>query len=167
MAQQQSDGLVIERSQVRAPTGEAGESSFAWSMFCADLFRYWFHPRVTAAAHKRSRPFCQNNVLVSARLQLNTQAPYVGSFEFVEVQNNYNNYHHSGEKIPNRAVRRTSVFPQQYIDILVLYRLETLGKAFRGYSYIACCFPRSNLSSPDLFRSKRAYVSSRSGLIPS
>ena len=50
---------MIERSQVRIPAGAAGEFSSPGSTFCADSFRYPFHPRVTAVARKRSRSFCQ------------------------------------------------------------------------------------------------------------
>ena len=52
----------MERSRVRVPSGAAGQFSSPGSTFYADsLFRYPFHPdqRVTAAARKRSRPFCQ------------------------------------------------------------------------------------------------------------
>ena len=48
-----------ERSRVRIPAGAAGEFSSPGSTFCADSFRYPFHPRVTAVARKRSRSFCQ------------------------------------------------------------------------------------------------------------
>ena len=41
---------MIERSRVRIPAGTAGEFSSPGSTFCADLFRYPFHPRVTAVA---------------------------------------------------------------------------------------------------------------------
>ena len=50
---------MIEGSRVRIPAGAAGEFSSPWSTFCADSFRYPFHPRVTAVARKRSRSFCQ------------------------------------------------------------------------------------------------------------
>ena len=48
--------------------------------FCADLFRYPFHPRVTAVARKRSRSFCQRR-----RLQLNTHTPYVCGFAWSDT----------------------------------------------------------------------------------
>ena len=41
------------------PSGAAEEFSSPRSTFCADLFRYPFHPCVTAVALKRSRSFCQ------------------------------------------------------------------------------------------------------------
>ena len=44
---------MIKRSQVRVPEGVAGEFSSPGSTFCADLFRYPFHPRVTAVARKK------------------------------------------------------------------------------------------------------------------
>ena len=50
---------MIERSRVQIPAGAAGEFSSPGSTFCADSFRYPFHPRVTAVARKRSRSFCQ------------------------------------------------------------------------------------------------------------
>ena len=50
---------MIERSRVRIPAGTAGEFSSPGSTFCADLFRYPFHPRVTTVARKKSRSFCQ------------------------------------------------------------------------------------------------------------
>ena len=50
---------MIERSRVRVPAGAAGEFCSPGSTFCADWFRHPFHPPVTAAAHKRSRSFCQ------------------------------------------------------------------------------------------------------------
>ena len=50
---------MIERSRVRIPAGSAGEFSSPGSTFCADSFRYPFHPRVTAVARKRSWSFCQ------------------------------------------------------------------------------------------------------------
>ena len=40
-------------------TWAVGEFSSPGSTFCADLFRYPFHPRVTAVARKRPRSFCQ------------------------------------------------------------------------------------------------------------
>ena len=43
---------MIERSRVRIPAGTAGEFSSPGSTFCADLFRYPFHPRVTTVARK-------------------------------------------------------------------------------------------------------------------
>ena len=54
-----SVGQVIERSRVRVPAGAAGEFSSPGSTFCALLFRYPFHRRVTAISRKRSRSFCQ------------------------------------------------------------------------------------------------------------
>ena len=50
---------MIERSWVQIPAGVTGEFSSPGSSFCADLFRYPFHPRVTAVARKRPRSFCQ------------------------------------------------------------------------------------------------------------
>ena len=50
---------MIERSRVRIPAGAAGEFSSQGSTFCADSFRYPFHPPVTAVARKRARSFCQ------------------------------------------------------------------------------------------------------------
>ena len=50
---------MMARSQVRIPAEAAGESSSPGSTFCADLFRYLFHPCVTAVARKRSQSFCQ------------------------------------------------------------------------------------------------------------
>ena len=44
---------------------------------CWLLFRYSFHPRVTAVARKRSRSFCQK---CRGRLELNTHTPYVCGF---------------------------------------------------------------------------------------
>ena len=66
---------MIERSRVRIPAETAGEFSSAWSTFSADSY-FWclFHPRVTAAAQKRSRSFCQK---CDGRLQLNTHARHV------------------------------------------------------------------------------------------
>ena len=43
----------------RIPAGAAGEFSSPLSTFCADSFRYPFHPRFTAVARKRPRSFCQ------------------------------------------------------------------------------------------------------------
>ena len=43
------------------------------------LFRYQFHPRVTAVAHKRSRSFRLKRAC--GRLQLNTHTPYIRVFE--------------------------------------------------------------------------------------
>ena len=49
---------MIERSRV--PAGAAGEFSLSRVNFlCWLLFRYPFHPRVTAVARKRSRSSCQ------------------------------------------------------------------------------------------------------------
>ena len=43
-----------------SPALAAGEFSLPWSAFCADFyFGIRSTPRVTAAARKRSRPFCQ------------------------------------------------------------------------------------------------------------
>ena len=50
---------MIERSRVRIPAGAAGDFSSPGSTFCADLFRYPLHPRVTAVVRKKSRSFCQ------------------------------------------------------------------------------------------------------------
>ena len=50
---------MIKRSQVFIPAGVAGGFYSPGSTFCADLFQYPFHPRVTAVARKRSRSFCQ------------------------------------------------------------------------------------------------------------
>ena len=62
---------MIERSRGRIPAGAAGEFSSPGSNFCADLFWYPFHPRVTAAARKRSRSFCQKR-----RWQVTTKLAY-------------------------------------------------------------------------------------------
>ena len=51
---------------------------------CWLLFRYPFHPRVTAVARKRSRPFRQK---CSGRLQLNTHTPYLCGFEWSDIVN--------------------------------------------------------------------------------
>ena len=48
---------------------------------CWLLFRYLFHPRVTAVARKRSRSFCQRS-----RLQLNTHTPYVCGFAWSDME---------------------------------------------------------------------------------
>ena len=59
IAQWQNATLVIEKMWVWVPPGVAGELSSPWSTFCADLFKYPFHPCVTTVAHERSRSFCQ------------------------------------------------------------------------------------------------------------
>ena len=68
---------MIERSRVRIPVGAAREFSSPGSTFCADLFRYPFHPHVTAVARKRSGHSAKS---AGGRLQLNTNAPYVCGF---------------------------------------------------------------------------------------
>ena len=50
---------------------------------CWLLFRYPFHPRVTAVARKRSRSFCQK--CTGGRLQLNTHTPYVCGFAWSDT----------------------------------------------------------------------------------
>ena len=70
LAQSQNAGLVTGlagRSRVRFPVGAVGEFSSPELTFCADLFRYPFHPRVTALAHNRLRSFCKG---AGGRLQL-------------------------------------------------------------------------------------------------
>ena len=62
----------LQRSRVRVPARAAGEFSSRVSLFCADSFRYPFHPSVTAAAHTDSGHSVTN---VVGRLQLNTYAP--------------------------------------------------------------------------------------------
>ena len=47
------------QARVRLPAGAVREFSSPGSAFCADLFSYPFHTRVTAVARKRSRSFCQ------------------------------------------------------------------------------------------------------------
>ena len=47
------------RTRVRLPAGALREFSSPGSAFCADLFSYPFHTRITAVACKRSRSFCQ------------------------------------------------------------------------------------------------------------
>ena len=50
----------LKGSRVRIPAGAAGRIFFSRINFlCWLLFRYPFHPRVTAVARKRSRSFCQ------------------------------------------------------------------------------------------------------------
>ena len=53
-----------------------------WHFLCWLLFRYPFHPRVTAVAHERSQSFCQK---CSGRLQLNTHTPYVCGFAWSDM----------------------------------------------------------------------------------
>ena len=51
---------MIEKSRVRVPAGTAGElSSPRLNFLCWLLYRYPFHPCVTAVARKRSRSFRQ------------------------------------------------------------------------------------------------------------
>ena len=49
---------------------------------CWLLFRYPFHPRVTAVARKRSRSFCQS---AGGMLQLNTHTPYICGFAWSDM----------------------------------------------------------------------------------
>ena len=49
---------MTERSWVRDPVGEISSPG---PNFCADSFRYLFHPHVTAVARKRSQSFCQKS----------------------------------------------------------------------------------------------------------
>ena len=69
---------MIERSQVRITAGAAGEFSSPGPTFCADSFRYPFHPRVSAVARKDPGHSAES---AGGRLQLNTHAPYVCGFE--------------------------------------------------------------------------------------
>ena len=73
---------MIERSRVRIPAGAAGEFSSPWSTFCADLFRYPFHPRVTAVARKDPGHSAKS---AGGRLQVNTHAPYVCGFASTDM----------------------------------------------------------------------------------
>ena len=50
------------RTLVPFPAGAVREFSSPGSAFCADVFNYPFHTRVTAVARKRSRSFCQSAV---------------------------------------------------------------------------------------------------------
>ena len=68
---------MIERSQVGIPEGTAGEFSTPGSTFCADSFRYPFHPRVTAVARKDLGHSAKS---AGGRLQLNTHTPCVCGF---------------------------------------------------------------------------------------
>ena len=68
---------MIERSRVQIPAGAAGEFSSPGSTFCAVLFRYPFHPRVTAVARKDPGHSAKS---AGGRLQLNTHTPYVCGF---------------------------------------------------------------------------------------
>ena len=54
----ESAGLVIKRSRVWVPAGKFILCSRV-NLLCRLLFQYPFHPRVTAAARKRPRPFCR------------------------------------------------------------------------------------------------------------
>ena len=64
---------MIDRSWVQVPARAAGEFSSPGSKIsCWLLFRYPFHPRVTAVARKRSRSFCQK-----CRLQVTAKHTYV------------------------------------------------------------------------------------------
>ena len=54
-----SAGPVIERFWNRIPAGAPGEFSSPESALCDDSYRCPFHPRVTAVARKRPRPFWQ------------------------------------------------------------------------------------------------------------
>ena len=64
---------MIDRSQVRIPAGAAGELSSPWLTFCADLFRYPFHPCVVKDPGHSAKS-------AGGRLQLNTHTPYVCGF---------------------------------------------------------------------------------------
>ena len=50
---------MIERLRVRIPAEVSGEFSSQNSLSVLTLIRCQFHPRVTAVARKRPRPFCQ------------------------------------------------------------------------------------------------------------
>ena len=52
------------------------------NFLCWLLFRYPFHPRVTAVARKRPRSFAKSAV---GRLQLNTHTPYVCGFAWSDM----------------------------------------------------------------------------------
>ena len=66
-----------------SPCRSGGRIFFSRVHFlCWLLFRYPFRPRVTAAARKRSRSFCQS---AGGRLQLNTHAPYVCGFAWSDM----------------------------------------------------------------------------------
>ena len=52
------------------------------NFLCWVLFRYPFHFRVTAVAHKRPRSFCQK---YRWQLQLNTHTPYVCGFAWSDM----------------------------------------------------------------------------------
>ena len=69
---------MIERSRVRVPAEAAGELTSLGSTFCADLFRYPFHPRVTAVARKRDSRHSAKGA--GGRLLLSTHASYVCGF---------------------------------------------------------------------------------------
>ena len=65
------------------PCRSGGRFFFSMVDFlCWLLFRYPFHPRVTAVARKRSRSFCQS---AGSRLQLNTHIPYVCGFAWSDM----------------------------------------------------------------------------------
>ena len=73
---------MIERSRVRILAGAAGEFSSPGSTFCADSFRYPFHPRVTAVARKRPGHSAQS---AGGRLRLNTHTLYVCGFAWIDM----------------------------------------------------------------------------------
>ena len=74
---------MIERSWVWIPAGEAGEFSSPGSTFCADSFRYLFHPRVTAVACNKNPGHSAKSA--GGRLQLNMYAPYVYGFAWSDM----------------------------------------------------------------------------------
>ena len=59
IAQWVEAGLATERSRVRIPAGAAGFFFSRVDFLCWLLFRYPFHPSVTAVARKRPRSICQ------------------------------------------------------------------------------------------------------------
>ena len=66
---------MIEKSRVRVSAGAAGEFSSPGSTFCAESFRYPFHPRVTAIARKQNLGHSARSA--GGSLQLNTHTPYI------------------------------------------------------------------------------------------
>ena len=75
------DSWLKGQSRVWIPAGTVGEFFSPVSAFCADsydLYQYLFHPRVTAVARKRSRPFCQKRRWqVTAKHAYTLRIPYI------------------------------------------------------------------------------------------
>ena len=71
--QWQGSGLIIGRSRVQSPGGAAGKlTSLELTFFSRPLYRYPFHPRVTAAGREGSQSLCQ----IKCRWQVTLKHPY-------------------------------------------------------------------------------------------